>query len=97
MTRLNVLILTIFSFINDLINNDNLKKIDISIGILNIINLLFYVLGSTVYLEFIELNFCDLNFYTKRKIKERSNTETSICLDEISENSELSRNETNEN
>ena len=89
MNRLNVLILTILGFINDLINNDNLQKIDISIGILNIINLLFYVLGSTVYLEFIELNFCDLNFYTKRKIRERANTDIRISLGDISVNSEV--------
>ena len=43
-----------------------------------------------VYLEFIELNFCNLNFYTKRNIKERSTTETRISLGNTSANSELS-------
>ena len=96
MKKLNSLIINILFFMNNLIN-DKIGRIDITKSILDILILIFYILGSIVYLEFIELNFWNLNFYTKRKIKERSNTETSICLDEISENSELSRNETNEN
>ena len=38
---------------------------------------------SEKLLEFIELNCCDLNFYTRRKIKERADTEILISLDDF--------------
>ena len=82
LTRLNVLILNILVFINDLINK-NIKKIGITITILEFLILIFYILGSIVYLEFIELNFCNLNFYTRRNIKGRSDKDFKVSLDEI--------------
>ena len=82
MKILNYLILDILAFINDLINN-NIQGIYLSINICNILILVFYSLGSIVYLEFIELNFCRLNFYTKRQIKKRSIEESMIALDDI--------------
>ena len=42
-----------------------------------------------VYLEFIELNFCDLNFYTKRNIKESSKSEIRISLGNMRVNAEI--------
>ena len=65
------LILDILVFINDLINS-NIQGIYLYINICDILVLIFYAIGSIIYLEFIELNFCDLNFYTKRNIKNRS-------------------------
>ena len=83
----NYLILDVLVFINDVINN-NIQDIELSINICDILILLFYVLGSVIYLEFIELNFCKLNFYTKRQIKKRSSEEGIIFLEYIKMNEE---------
>ena len=91
MHRFDVLIINILAFLNNLINK-HIEGIDITIKIFDILTLIFYILGSIVYLEFIELNFCDLNFYTKRNIKERAHTDTRISLGEISINSENDEN-----
>ena len=48
------------------------------------------IIGSIVYLEFIELNFCNLNFYTKRNIKERSVSDSEIYLGNDTINSDES-------
>ena len=84
----NYLIIDILVFINDLIN-DKIKRINIIINIFDILIVIFFIIGAIIYLEFIELNFCGLNFYVKRKIKERANTESYISLIDIndSENS----------
>ena len=95
MKKLNSLIIDILLLINNLINK-KIDVIDITKSILDILILIFYISGSIVYLEFIELNFCNLNFYTKRNIKERSKNDTLISLDDISINSELSRKDSNE-
>ena len=95
MTRLTHLILNILVFINDLINKD-INEISISINILELLIIIFYISGSVVYLEFIELNFCKLNFYTRRNIKLRSDKEFKISIGEINidrENSDLESNE----
>ena len=42
-----------------------------------------------VYLEFIELNFCDLNKYTRRSIKARSNDDIKILLSDLRTESEI--------
>ena len=89
MKRLNYIILDSLAFINDLVNN-KIKGLGITLSILNIIILIFYVLGSIVYLEFIELHFCGLDFYLNRNIKDRSNTENLISLDNIGDISERS-------
>ena len=78
----NYLIIDTLVFINNLINK-KLHGIDIIINIFNIWILIFYIVGAVVYLEFIELNCCDLNFYTRRKIKERADTEILISLDDF--------------
>ena len=78
--RFNYVILDILGLINKLINNRNYDKIDIAINVLNILILIFYTIGSIIYLEFIELNFCNLNFYTKRSIKNRAKTDITISL-----------------
>ena len=88
MHRLCNLIITLLTFINDLINDDNYSSIDITLEIFYILLLLFYIFGSIVYLEFIELNFCNLNFYTRRKIRTRAKIDINIMLDDISANSE---------
>ena len=77
MYRLNNLIIDILLFINDSINK-NIKKIDSSITILEILIFIFYISGSAVYLEFVELNFSYLNFNTMRNIRRRSDTEFKI-------------------
>ena len=82
MNRLNVLILIILWFINSLINNDNSDTYKTT-NIIDIVLLVFYLLGSIIYLEFIELNFCGLNFYTKRNIKRRANTEFYYSIENI--------------
>ena len=82
MYRLNNLIIDILLFINDSINK-NIKKIDSSITILEILIFIFYISGSAVYLEFVELNFSYLNFNTRRNIRRRSDTEFKISIDEL--------------
>ena len=82
MFRLNLLILTILDFINDL-TNDKIEGISITLYIFEILILIFYLIGSIVYLEFIELNFCNLNFYLKKNIKIRAKADTRISLTSI--------------
>ena len=89
MYRLAILIVSILGFINGLINAE-MNALDTSLNICDLFTLFCYISGATVYLEFIELNFCNLNFYTKKNIKKRSNTDILISLDSISESSENS-------
>ena len=95
MHRLNVLILNILLFINSLINSDN-SRIYIITNIIDILLLVFYLLGSIIYLEFIELNFCGLNFYTRKNIKRRANRECYYSIENLgnisSDNESLSEN-----
>ena len=96
MKRLNSLIFNILELINYSINDDDIQSLDVSLNVLNILLLLFFILGSLVYLEFIELNFFGLNFYLKRKIKERANSESMIHLNTIDDNAEMYNEEKNE-
>ena len=82
MYRFNFLIVEILKFINDLVN-DKIEGINITINILDILIIFFYLLGSIVYLEFIELNFCKFNYYTKRNIKQRAIRESRFSLESI--------------
>ena len=75
-------ILFILAFINALAN-DKIQDINIVIELLNILIIFFYLLGSIVYLEFIELNFCKFNYYTKRNIKQRAIRESRFSLESI--------------
>jgi hypothetical protein len=93
--RLNVLILNILGFIKYVTNGEDIDKIYIYHYILDTLSLVFYLIGSIIYLEFIELNFCKLNFYTKIRIEERSSNEIKYSLEDISINSENDDNETN--
>ena len=86
-------ILSIYYFINDYIKNDNIQNIDIFINIFNFLILIFYILGSIVYLEFIELNFCNLNFYTRKNIRKRAILDREIFVSEYTINTEGSINE----
>ena len=87
--RLNELIFTFLSLINYLINKEGLTGLDFALIIFDIFLLVFYLLGSMVYLEFIELNFCDLNTYTRRSIKGRSNDDIKILLSDLRTESEI--------
>ena len=87
MYRFVDLIINILKFINDLINN-KINDTEKTINLFGIVILVFYILGSIVYLELVELNFCNLNYYTKRKIKERANIDINISLEDISSNYE---------
>ena len=88
--RLNVLVLRILDFISYFINN-NYNKTYTFIRIFETLTSVFYILGSIVYLEFIELNFCGLNFYTKRNIEKRANTDSFYSIYSLIDNkSELS-------
>ena len=97
MNRLNVLILNILWFINSLINNDNSDTYKTT-NIIDIVLSVFYLLGSIIYLEFIELNFCGLNFYTRRNIKKTANNEINYSLEDIGDinNDNESLNENND-
>ena len=95
MKKLNSIIIDILFLMNNLINN-KIGSLDIIKSILDILILIFFISGSIVYLEFIELNFCELNLYIKRKIRERSNSDIIISLDSITTNTELSREGTKE-
>ena len=88
MHRFDALLVTVLAFINKLANND-IEGINITIKIFDILISIFYVVGSIVYLEFIELNFCNLNFYIRRNIQDRSDKEFIIALDDISVNSDI--------
>ena len=87
--RLNELIFTFLSLINFLINKEGLTGLDFALIIFDIFLLVFYLFGSMVYLEFIELNFCDLNKYTRRSIKARSNDDIKILLSDLRTESEI--------
>ena len=89
MHRFDFLIITILAFLNNLINK-HIEGVNITIKAFDILTLIFYILGSLVYLEFIELNFCNLNFYTKRNIKERSVSDSEIYLGNDTINSDES-------
>ena len=41
----------------------------------------FSIIGAFIYLEFIELNFCKLNYYLKKNIINRSLLEEKLCTD----------------
>ena len=83
MHRLNVLILNILWFMNSLINNDKIDNIYKTTNIIDILLSVFYLLGSIIYLEFIELNCCSLHFYTRRNIKRRANSEFYYSIENI--------------
>ena len=88
--RFNIFIILILDFFNYLINDD-INNISTSIYVCYFLILLFYLIGAIIYLEIIELNFCKLNFYTKRNIKARSTVDLSIALADVSsDNSERS-------
>ena len=78
-----------------MIYND-IKGINLTLSILDFLILFFYILGSIIYLEFIELKFCNLNFYTRRNIKERSNIDRNLSLGDIDVNSDSSPKEIEE-
>ena len=81
--RLNNLIFSLLSLLNLIINLEGIEGLYLAIIGIDIVVLIFYVLGSMVYLEFIELNFCDLNKYTKRSIKKRADDDIEILLTDI--------------
>ena len=76
------MILTVLSLINDYINKHH-DNANIPLSICNILLLLFYLIGSIVYLEFIELNFCKLNFYLRRNIKDRADSDFKLSFLEL--------------
>ena len=88
MQRFDYLVIIVLYFINQLVN-DKIEGINITLNIINIFISIFYIFGSIVYLEFIELNFCNLNFYIRRNIQDRSDKEFIIALDDISVNSDI--------
>ena len=87
MKRLNFVVLNLLSLFNDLFNN-NYQSLSLTLSILDISLTIFYLFGSFVYLEFIELHFCNLDFYIRRKINERATSEDIRALDNISTSSE---------
>ena len=91
--RFNSLILTILGFINFLINEDY-QLIYLHKYILDILLLIFYIFGSIIYLEFIELNCYNLNFYTNRNIIKRARSDIKLTTGDTSISSELSDFET---
>ena len=50
----------------------------------------FGIIGILVYIEFIELNFCDLNYNLRRKITERSDNEIKSSIQDYDINSDIS-------
>ena len=85
--RLNVLTLNILWFFSDLINKGTLGDISIKQDICDFIIYDCYIIGSIIYLEFIELNCCGLNFYTKRNIKRRANNDSLGSIYSIADDS----------
>ena len=83
MYRFHSLIINILFIINDLINNDNITNFDIISNVLSFTILLFFLAGTIVYLEFIELNFCELNYYVKRNIQERADNDNLLNICDI--------------
>ena len=82
MYQLVNLVINILAFINDLVN-EKMQGVELTLTVLYILILIFYFLGGLVYLEFIELNFCNLNYHLKRNIKERAKTDIMISLTTI--------------
>ena len=76
--RLDGLFISVFLTIFILGQIDNIPDLWITLSVLEIINFLLYIIGSIVYLEFIELNFYNLNYYTKKNIRERAKTEITV-------------------
>ena len=70
-----------YYFIIELTNIIASKFMDISDNydkIFNLFSELFAILACLIYLEIIELNFCDLNYYLKKNIDKRGRTESNI-------------------
>ena len=62
--------------INTFINDNNDFKNRMIIILLEILACLFGLIAFSIFLEFIELNFCQCNYNLKRHIVQRSNKET---------------------
>ena len=91
----------IYLFLNELtqliislIKKNTEEKYQYNINILNLSSFICSFIGFVIYLEIIELNFCNLNYNLRKKIKERSIIDTyeddmseSIISDENSERS----------
>ena len=71
-------IIDIFKLINYLITGEYQY-----FSIYNILSELFSIIGAAIYLEFIELNFFDLNLDLKRNISNRSTIDAIKVLDSI--------------
>ena len=56
----------------------------------------FSLLGTLIYLELIELNFCNLNHYLKKNINKRTETESFRLLDIYSDDKDEQSSEDNE-
>ena len=89
--------LRLVNIIIDLIKNNDIE----SYNYLDFIIEIFSIVGILVYIEFIELNFCDLNYNLKKNIIQRSlidskNTEIAeITDDDIEEGGENNANVSN--
>ena len=53
-----------------------------------ILSIIFLLIGLCIYLEILELNFCELNKNTKRNIEERSDNSEGIKVYKIDEEEE---------
>ena len=74
---------SLFYFITETVDNISNYLIDREFDEYNFFeNLaeLFSVLGNIIYLELVELNFCELNFNLKKNILNRSKEDSSIEL-----------------
>lgn len=75
----------ILNLIDDSINKVEDQEIFVKSSILDIISVIFYIIGVIVYLEMVELKFCELNHDVKKNIINRGVSEVSDDIGLISE------------
>ena len=80
--RINFLITAILGFVNGLVKDEK-EGVGVTLSVFDILIMIFYLIGSMVYLEFIELKFCKLDFYIKKNIKQRALSDTRISLGSV--------------
>lgn len=71
---------TIHSYMSDFISYFLLKSVYNFETSMNFLFSLISILTSLIYLEILELNFCDLNYYLKKNIYKRGRSETNNAI-----------------
>ena len=73
-------LLSFIGIINNYINNNN-KRTNIALNAFLFIIDIFIFIGLLIYLEMIELDFCNLNYNLRKSIIERSMQDCKLEID----------------